>query len=264
MPDRCKPIVYLPPPERLKDILYHLHRFLLAANECRCVLKSQLEPTAVQLPHDSRNDMEVHSSLYDLEIALNPQRLAFHDNRRMSLAAVGWPNIMRFARLLRTLREQVDSTLKDWGWESLCASTSLCLSVAGIAGPNTAAGSFSPGTAVLQMPYGWRPWVQQSIVDDLTQVRDAFLEYLHWHATQHSQNPESEIDELVTLSQVAPLTGHTKRTLERYLNDEKLPQPDVRGGDGKANKWYWSTIRPPLQKMSGRLLPERFPGSQIL
>lgn len=47
------------------------------------------------------------------------------------------------------------------------------------------------------------------------------------------------LDKLVTLDQVAPLVGKKKRTLERYLSDGKLPEPDFRGGGGKAHKWYW-------------------------
>ncbi|MCK6486639.1 MAG: hypothetical protein L6R00_21220 [Phycisphaerae bacterium] len=71
-------------------------------------------------------------------------------------------------------------------------------------------------------------------------------------------------DELVTLSQVAPLTGRTKRTLERYIRSGQLPAPDVHGGQGVANRWRWSTLRPALEKVSKRLLPEQFPGSRIM
>lgn len=60
------------------------------------------------------------------------------------------------------------------------------------------------------------------------------------------EGPAAELDELVTLSQVEPLTGKKKRTLERYLAAGTIPQPDVRGGEGKAHKWYWKTLRPAL------------------
>lgn len=76
--------------------------------------------------------------------------------------------------------------------------------------------------------------------------------------------PVVPIDMLVTLSQVAPLTGLEKRTLERYLKDEKLPPPDFRGGGGRASKWYWSRIRPALNGLINRILPDQFPGARIV
>jgi predicted DNA-binding transcriptional regulator AlpA len=74
----------------------------------------------------------------------------------------------------------------------------------------------------------------------------------------------SVIDELVTLNQCAPLCGVSKRTLERWLQDGKLPPPDVPGGVGRANKWHWNTIRQSLQREISRQLPERFPGTRII
>ncbi len=71
-------------------------------------------------------------------------------------------------------------------------------------------------------------------------------------------------NELVRLSQCAPLTGLSKRTIERHLRRGDIPRPDVVGGDGSANLWYWSSIRPPLQAITKRLLPERFPGSRVI
>ncbi len=80
-----------------------------------------------------------------------------------------------------------------------------------------------------------------------------------------SDGSSATVDELVTLNQVAPLTGKSKRTLERYVQQGRLPGPDIRGGDGKANKWYWRTLRPALSEFaSSKQLPERFPGSQII
>jgi predicted DNA-binding transcriptional regulator AlpA len=80
-------------------------------------------------------------------------------------------------------------------------------------------------------------------------------------ATQ--QPPQPILDDLVTLDQVAHLAGLSKRSLERYLSDGAIPDPDVRGGGGKANKWYWSNIREPLSKIAQRPLPDRFPGSRF-
>lgn len=72
------------------------------------------------------------------------------------------------------------------------------------------------------------------------------------------------LDEVVTLNQVAPLTGKSKRTLERYLKNGTLPAPDIPGGEGKAHKWYWRNLRPALSKFASKQLPERFPGSRII
>lgn len=58
-----------------------------------------------------------------------------------------------------------------------------------------------------------------------------------------------QCDDLVTLNQVHPLTGLAKRTLERYVQNGKLPLPDFRGGEGKSQKWYWRTLRPTLSKL---------------
>lgn len=73
-----------------------------------------------------------------------------------------------------------------------------------------------------------------------------------------------ELSELVTLDQVAPLTGVTKRTLEGHLSAERLPKPDIKGSGGTAHKWYWHNLRPSLAKVSKNILPEKFPGSRIL
>lgn len=73
-----------------------------------------------------------------------------------------------------------------------------------------------------------------------------------------------EISELVTMSQVAPLTGRKKRTLERCLQQELIPRPDFGGGGGHAHKWYYHQLRPHFEKMVSRQLPFRFPGSRII
>jgi len=72
------------------------------------------------------------------------------------------------------------------------------------------------------------------------------------------------IDELVTLDQIAPLVGQSKRTLERYLKQGLIPEPDYRGGNGKAHKWLWRNVRASLESVAGRELPEKFPGSRIV
>lgn len=75
---------------------------------------------------------------------------------------------------------------------------------------------------------------------------------------------EDDLDDLVTLDQVAPLTAKSKRTLERYLREGKLPEPDVPGGGGKSHKWFWKNLRPALEKVADRQLPAKFPGSRIV
>jgi len=72
------------------------------------------------------------------------------------------------------------------------------------------------------------------------------------------------VEQLVTLSQVAPLTGRVKRTLERYLKRGDIPTPDVPGVGGGAHQWYWSTLRPALVKIGLRKIPIRFPASRII
>ena len=74
---------------------------------------------------------------------------------------------------------------------------------------------------------------------------------------------EPELDDLVTLDQIAPLTGLQKRTLERYLSSGQLPAPDIRGGGGKAHKWFYSNLRDALSEFTQRPLPQRFPGGRI-
>ncbi len=271
-----QPIHFSPPPTQLGDILRHLQSFLLAAIECKCVRKSKHGNTAKGSKQSPMNDFEVHTALFKLEITLNPQRLAFDDNRRKSQHAGGWPNIIRFARLYRMLREGVDSTLQSWGWETLCTSTSMQLSVAGLGGKHSQCTTrngkvveisqehMPPGCFLFKERRGWRPWVQQSVVDDLVVVRDGFVEYLTWYDAQQPKDTENQIDEIVTLSQVAPLTGLSKRTLERCLKAPEFPQPDFRGGNGKAHKWFWRVLRPALSKISKKELPVRFPTTRII
>lgn len=65
----------------------------------------------------------------------------------------------------------------------------------------------------------------------------------------------------VTLLQVTPLVGRGKRTLERWKQQGLLPMPDISGGGGKADEWKWTSLRPKLEELAERDLPERFPGS---
>ncbi len=71
-------------------------------------------------------------------------------------------------------------------------------------------------------------------------------------------------DELVTLDQAAAVVGRSKRSLERYLQRGDLPRPDLPGGEGKAHRWYWNTLRPALQKHFRPDLPAKFPASRVI
>jgi len=67
------------------------------------------------------------------------------------------------------------------------------------------------------------------------------------------------VDQYVTLDMMAGLVNRSKKTLERWLSDGKLPAADVEGGGGKPHEWKWCNIRESLEKESGKQMPERFP-----
>jgi predicted DNA-binding transcriptional regulator YafY len=70
---------------------------------------------------------------------------------------------------------------------------------------------------------------------------------------------EETIEQYVTMDQAAAMVNKSKKTLERYLGEEKMPQPEVEGGGGKAHEWKWSTLRPWLEQTFGKVLPTRLP-----
>lgn len=63
----------------------------------------------------------------------------------------------------------------------------------------------------------------------------------------------------VLRDQMAVICGKTKKTIARWLKADRLPLPDVEGGGGKADQWIWANVRPHLERLSGRTLPETFP-----
>ncbi len=77
--------------------------------------------------------------------------------------------------------------------------------------------------------------------------------------------PLPGLPQFVTLDQCASIVGRSKRALETYLYDPRfrerhaMPDPAIDGGGGRANEWEWDVIRPWLEKVFGRKLPERFP-----
>jgi hypothetical protein len=62
---------------------------------------------------------------------------------------------------------------------------------------------------------------------------------------------------------MAGITNRSKKTLERWyskgIRKGKLPEPDVEGGGGGPHEWLWSKVREPLEQLSGKQMPERFP-----
>ena len=65
---------------------------------------------------------------------------------------------------------------------------------------------------------------------------------------------------LVRLSQACSLTkgAVSPHTLKKRTDK---PEPDVPGGNGKANLWRWPKIRDWINSEYGTSLPERFPGT---
>lgn len=70
---------------------------------------------------------------------------------------------------------------------------------------------------------------------------------------------EPPTPQYVTLSQAAARAQTSKRTLERWVKQGKLPSPDVKCPTGKAHLWQWGNLRPALQRETNRPLQERFP-----
>jgi hypothetical protein len=68
----------------------------------------------------------------------------------------------------------------------------------------------------------------------------------------------------VTLSQMAGIVNRKKRTLERLAAKPSFPAPDVEGGGGKPNEWRWATVRPILEAVYQRTLPDIFPADQFV
>ncbi|MFH1109425.1 MAG: hypothetical protein V1790_09550 [Planctomycetota bacterium] len=80
-----------------------------------------------------------------------------------------------------------------------------------------------------------------------------------------TSQPPTEIeppDMLVRLSQVTPYTGTCAKTVRRRI--AKGCPPDVQGGQGKADLWRWSRLRPQLESMAAKVLPITFPGDRII
>lgn len=78
-----------------------------------------------------------------------------------------------------------------------------------------------------------------------------------------AQEIERETTEChVTLLQMAAIVNRSKRHLERVK--EKLPSPAIKGGDGRPDEWLWLEVRPILNQLFKRQLPEVFPADRFL
>lgn len=71
----------------------------------------------------------------------------------------------------------------------------------------------------------------------------------------------TEVEQLVTLTQMASMVNRSKRTLEDYK--EEMPLPKIEGGGGSPAEWRWTDVRPWLNEKFGRDLPEIFPADQF-
>jgi hypothetical protein len=65
----------------------------------------------------------------------------------------------------------------------------------------------------------------------------------------------------VRLSQAAAMVSRNKRTLAGWqASDKDFPLPVVEGGGGRPAEWEWATLRPYLERKTGKKLPRYHPG----
>lgn len=60
----------------------------------------------------------------------------------------------------------------------------------------------------------------------------------------------------VTLSQAARIAGKSKKTLEGWKQDGRLPPPEVPHSGRAEARWLWSTIHPALEQLTKKRLPK--------
>ncbi len=117
----------------------------------------------------------------------------------------------------------------------------------------------------LSFPYGWLRVREMRLNARETnqRIRKEIGRAAHLCREGLLMNPDDVSPQYVTLDQMAAKVNRTKKTLERwYLKGTKkgkLPEPDVEGGGGNPHEWLWSKVREPLEKLSGKIMPEVYP-----
>jgi hypothetical protein len=100
---------------------------------------------------------------------------------------------------------------------------------------------------------------------DVEQLGGILKEGLAEIASAINRQTDSEITkQVVTTSEAAAAAGISTETLLRHVANERIPPPDFPGEPGQAHRWYWENLRPDLEKVARRPLPERFPAGKIL
>ena len=67
---------------------------------------------------------------------------------------------------------------------------------------------------------------------------------------------EESVGDYVTLKDIAMMVRRSKRTVEKLVEKGTLPAPEIRGGRGKPHEWRLSKLRPLLERLYGRPLPD--------
>ena len=73
------------------------------------------------------------------------------------------------------------------------------------------------------------------------------------------EGSDAVLPQLVSLQDMATLVRKSKSTLERHKCQLPAPKVKVKPGSGKADLWDWAEVRPALESIFARLLPQRYP-----
>lgn len=102
-------------------------------------------------------------------------------------------------------------------------------------------------------------WFPKALEALKSHSRDAFDCVEQIRPGRNAEPSRQVREQYVTLDQMAAMASRSKKTLERWLKDGKLPEPDVEGGGGRPHEWRWRDVRDVLEEQSGKPMPERFP-----
>lgn len=95
-------------------------------------------------------------------------------------------------------------------------------------------------------------------------ARIAHCARLAWNRIDATDPVDDQaMEQYVTLDSASALLRKNKRTLQRWLDNGKLPPACITGGGGKASQWRWSRLKPALERESTMKLPGRFPDLRI-